>query len=272
LIAASADEASRGKAFGLEGVGDNLGACLGPLLTLAILGHVAFATIFYLTVIPGALAVLMILLVWERPVALAAKATLDVHVGGFPKAYWAYLAVTALFGLGNSSNVFLILRAAPEEDRLGPTILAYAGYNLVAAVASYPAGHLSDRLGRRTVLLLAFLVFAVVYAGFGVTTNVAALAALFVFYGLYQGIFRAVGKALATDLVPPELRASGVGWYMATVGITGLIASVIGGELWTRFGPAATFFYGAATAVLGSVGLVLFSRKDAKAQSKEGQT
>jgi MFS family permease len=88
-------------------------------------------------------------------------------------------------------------------------------------------------------------------------THEAALDCLFVMYGVYQGVFRAVGKALATDLVPAAVRASGVGWYMATVGVTGLIASVVGGELWTRVGPPATFLYGAATAFLGGIALVV---------------
>jgi MFS family permease len=153
--------------------------------------------------------------------------------------------------------MFLILRATTAATPLGEVIVVYAAYNLVAALASYPAGHLSDTLGRRNVLLIGFVVFFVTYAGFGLTTNPVALAYYFAFYGIYQGVFRAVGKALATDLVPKEIRASGVGWYMATVGVTGLIASVIGGELWTRVGPPATFLYGAATALLGSVALVL---------------
>src|SRR4051794_2782612 len=206
LVAASADEASRGKAFGLEGVGDNLGACLGPLATLALLPLFRddLAPIFYLAFVPGALAAAMILLVRERRVAAVAAPKLDVHVGRFPRPYWTYLGVTALFGIGNSTNLFLILRATTAETPLEEMLVVYAAYNLVAALASYPAGHLSDTLGRRNVLLIGFVVFFVTYAGFGLTTNKAALACLFVFYGVYQGVFRAVGKALATDLVPAE--------------------------------------------------------------------
>jgi MFS family permease len=262
LVAASADDGSRGKAFGLEGVGDNLGACLGPLATLALLPLVGenLGPIFYLAFIPGTLAAVMILLVRERRTVPVGGAKIDPHVGRFPRAYWAYLGVTALFGIGNSSNMFLILRATPGTEHLPTTIVVYAAYNLVAAVASYPAGHLSDTLGRRNVLLIGFVVFFVTYAGFGLTTDAVVLGGLFVLYGVYQGVFRAVGKALATDLVPAHLRASGVGWYMATVGVTGLVASVIGGELWTRIDPAATFVYGATTALAGSVALLLFVR------------
>jgi MFS family permease len=103
--------------------------------------------------------------------------------------------------------------------------------------------------------LLSFLVFLVVYSGFGFTSNAVLIGPLFVLYGLYQGVFRSVGKALATDFVPPELRASGVGWYTATIGLTGLFASIVGGLLWTRIGPPATFLFGAASALVGSTGV-----------------
>jgi MFS family permease len=142
------------------------------------------------------------------------------------------------------------------------TIPIYALFNLVAALASYPAGFFSDRVGRKVMLLAAFLVFLIVYAGFGITSNTTVLGCLFVFYGFYQGIFRAVGKALASDLVPPQLRASGVGWNTATIGITGLFASVVGGELWMRISPSASFFFGAASALLGSAALVVLMPQD----------
>jgi len=260
LIAASADEAHRGKAFGLEGIGDNLGAFLGPLLALALLGFldVNLRSIFLIAFIPGVLAALMILLVRERPTAVTAKAKLDLHVRRFPASYWKYLLVTALFGIGNSSNTFLILRTKDLGAELSTTIFIYALFNLVAALVSYPAGYLSDRFGRRGMLLFAFLVFLAVYAGFGLLTDIVFLGVLFVLYGFHQGIFRAVGKALATDFVPEELRASGVGWYTATVGLSGLIASIVGGELWVGIAPSATFLLGAGSAVVGSIALILF--------------
>jgi MFS family permease len=262
LVAASATEASRGKAFGLEGVGDNLGAFLGPLLTLALvaLAAVRLPVIFFLAFVPGLLATLMVLLVREKSADVSAKAKLDIHLGRFPRRYWAYLGVTALFGIGNSSNAFLILRTHDLGASVTLTILIYALFNLVAALASYPAGYLSDRFGRTGVLLASFLIFLAVYAGFGLTADTVVVGFLFVLYGLYQGAFRSVGKALASDLVPAELRASVVGWYMTTVGLTGLAASIIGGVLWTNVGPHATFLYGTGTALAGSVSLVLFAR------------
>ncbi len=144
------------------------------------------------------------------------------------------------------------------------TILIYAAFNLVAALVSYPAGALSDRFGRRDLLLAAFTVFFVTYLGFALTLSVALIGALFVLYGLYQGIFRAVGKALAADLVPQELRASGVGWYSTTVGLLQLLASVVAGLLWDRIGHPAVFYFGAIFAVAGAVALVILVPADAR--------
>lgn len=262
LIASSADEAHRGKAFGLEGVGDNAGAFIGPLLAILLLVGLSLDLrwIFYLAVIPGMLAFAMILLVEERPISASAKAKLDRGLGRFPPPYRAYLAATALFGLGNSSNAFLILQTKDLGASLTVTILIYAAFNLIAALVSYPAGSLSDRLGRRNLIVAALVVFFVSYLGFALTRNVVLVGLLFVLYGLYQGMFRAVGKALASDLAPESLRASGVGWYGATVGLTSLIASVVAGQLWDRVGHAAVFVYGAAAALIGALSLLVLVR------------
>jgi MFS family permease len=259
LIASSVDEKDRGRAFGLEGVGDNAGAFLGPLLAVFLLYalHVGLRAIFYLAIIPGLLAFFTLLLVKERHAAVTAKARIDVSLRQFPKDYWKYLLVTALFGLGNSSNAFLILRTRDIGVSLETTILIYAAFNLVAALISYPAGALSDTWGRRDILLASFVVFLIAYLGFALTRNVLLVAALFVFYGLYQGIFRAVGKSFASDFVPEQLRASAVGWYNTTVGLLQLVASVVAGLLWDRIGHAAVFYYGAAFAAVGSIGLLL---------------
>jgi MFS family permease len=258
LVAASVQDAHRGKAFGLEGFGDNFGACVGPLITVFLIAslHVELRTIFYLAAIPGLLAVCMIALVEERRVDVTAKATLDVNVRRFPTRYWKYLIATALFGVGNSSNSFLILQTRDIGVSLTTTIVIYAAFNLVAALISYPAGSLSDRFGRRNLLALSFAIFLLTYLGFGLTRNVVVIACCFILYGLYQGIARSVGKALATDLVPSSLRASGLGWYTATTGLLGLMASIVAGRLWDQVGHPAVFFYGAAFAAVGILALL----------------
>lgn len=259
LIAASTDDKHRGKAFGLEGAGDNFGAFIGPLIAVFLIFslNVHIRQVFYLSIIPGLLAVLMILYVTEKNTGFSSKIKIDLHFRNFPKTYKRYLIAAGLFGLGNSSNAFLILQAKDLGVSFKNTILIYAAFNLVAAPISYPSGHLSDKLGRKNILLLSFIIYLITYTGFAFTKSLWLIGGLFCLYGLYQGIFRSVGKAMAADFVPQPLRASGIGWYATTVGLTGLLASIIAGQLWDRAGHASVFIYGALFGLIGIIAFVL---------------
>lgn len=259
LIAGSVAEARRGRAFGLEGAGDNAGAFLGPLLAVLLLTvwHIGLRSIFYLALIPGLLALLMVFFVRECDAEAEPSTRIDVGLSRFSRGYRRYLMATALFNLGNSSNAFLILQTRDLGASLQATILIYAGFNLVAALISYPAGALSDRLGRRNLLVLALVIFTLAYLGFALTRNVVLIAGLFLLYGAFQGVFRSVGKALAGDLSPARLRAGGIGWYGATVGLSGLLASAVAGQLWDRLGHAAVFLFGAGFGAIGVVAVLL---------------
>ncbi len=261
LIAGSADEKHRGKAFGLEGIGDNFGAFVGPLVAVVLLFflHANIRSIFFIALVPGLLAVFMILMVKENNMTVQSKSKLNFSLSVFPQSYWKYLGVIAVFGIGNSSNAFLILETKRIGVPLFVTILIYAFFNLVAALISYPAGTLSDRLGRKNLLFGAFVISLIVYAGFAISTNIFFIGCLFILYGLYQGIFRSVGKAFASDFVPQQFRASAVGWYSTTVGLTSLFASIIGGQLWDAVSPSATFWYGAIFAAAGIVTLMILT-------------
>ena len=266
LIASSVDEKNKGKAFGLEGIGDNLGAFLGPLVTVLLFFtfQLNIRYIFYLAIIPGLFAVLMILLVKEGKSDSKIKSKIDIHIGKFPNAYWKYLMVIALFGIGNSSNSFLILMVKGEGLSLIDTVLVYALFNLVAALISYPAGSLSDRFGRKPILLISFVIFLVSYIGFASTSRILLVSVLFVFYGLFQGIFRSVGKTFAADFVPENLRASSIGWYSTVVGLSGLVANIIAGQLWDQISHAAVFIYGAVFSCIGIIFLVILIPNNTK--------
>jgi len=259
LIAGSTTLEHGGKAFGLEGFGDNLGAFIGPLLAILLIFslHKDLHTVFFLALIPGLLAVVMILSVKEKKVDATAKMTIAVGFRSFPAPFKRYLFAAALFGIGNSSNAFLILQAKSLGISFMGTIYIYAAFNLVAALISYPAGRLSDRIGRKNILLLALVIFLITYAGFASLRLLWIIAALFCIYGLYQGIYRSIGKAIAADLSPVDLKASGLGWYATTIGLTGLIASVVAGILWDKVGHYAVFVFGAIFAVAGIIGLYL---------------
>jgi MFS family permease len=131
-------------------------------------------------------------------------------------------------------------------------------FNLIAALISYPAGSFSDKFGRKPVLLISFIIFLICYTGFALVSSVFIVGALFMIYGLFQGIFRAVGKSFATDFVPENMRASSVGWYATTVGLTGLVASIVAGQLWDRISHSSVFIYGAVSSFIGIIGLITF--------------
>jgi len=255
LIASSANDGNRGKAFGLEGIGDNLGAFLGPLLAIFLLYYikVPIRSIFYLAIIPGLLAVVLVLFVKENKSDFKSKTNLTAKFSSFPKKYWNYLTVIIIFGIGNISSSFMILQTKNIGTPLIGTILIYAIYNLIAAIVSYPSGFLSDKFGRKIVLLTSFVIFIISLIGFAVTKNFVLIAILFALYGSFQGIFRAVGKAYAGDFVPNELRASGIGWFNAAVGLSGFFASVMAGILYDKVGHSAVFLMAAIFATIGSL-------------------
>jgi MFS family permease len=201
------------------------------------------------------LSFLLILLISEKNrAAVKSKSKLELH--HFPKEYWKYLWVTAIFGIGNSSNSFLILQIKDKGLSLTETVIVYAMFNLIAALISYPAGYLSDKFGRKPLLLIAFIIFILSYTGFAYNPGILFTEMLFVFYGLFQGIFRSVGKTFAADFVPQKLRASSIGWYSTVVGLSGLIASVVAGQLWDKVNHISVFIFAIVPSFIGMLMLL----------------
>lgn len=258
LIAGSADEKNRGKAFGVEGVGDNLGAFLGPIIAIALLYwfKVPLRNIFYLAVIPGLLAVLVVALVREKKDSFSSKSKIDFKVR-FSSGYYKYLLITAIFGLGNIGSAFMILKLNSIGIPLVWTIFIYAIYNFVAAVVSYPAGTLSDKFGRKNILFGSFMILLFTLMGFTNSQDFIRLGFLFALYGIYQGIFRSVGKAMASDFAPQEFRASAIGWYNAVIGITGLCAGLMAGNIYDNIGHSTVFATAAIFVAIGSALLLV---------------
>jgi len=258
LVASSVDDHHRGRGFGLESLGETAGAFLGPLLTVLLLYALAteLRTVFYLAAIPGLLALLIVTFVVERTDGKPTSKRF-VHPKNFPSTYWKFLMATAIFSIGNSSNSFLILQTQEIGASVLTTTLIYAGFNFVAALISYPAAYLSDKWGRKIILLGSYTVLVIVYAGFSVFESIGALMALFLLYGTYQGSFRPVGRAVASDLAPEQFRASGIGWYSATTGLFQLLASLIAGVLWDHVGHATVFIYAIVSGSAGVAALLV---------------
>jgi MFS family permease len=267
LLADSVDPAIRGKAFGFHRAADHAGAVVGPLIAFAILqaGDVdlrkVLPKVFLLTAIPGALAVAMLLFAVKevprtRPEAAEKekKAAPDLRQP-MTRRFWAFLGVLFLFTLGNSSDAFLLLQAG--QLGVAPVLLPilWAMLHVVKSAASTPGGALSDRIGRKPLLVAGWLIYAAVYLGLGRASQEWHVWALFAVYGLYFGLTEGVEKALVADLVPPERRGTAFGWYNLALGLGALPASLIFGAIWDRAGSFAAFAFGSGMALLAAIGI-----------------
>lgn len=161
------------------------------------------------------------------------------------------------FTLGNSSDAFLMLRAQNLGMDIGQIFLTLALFNLVSSLCSYPTGKLSDRIGRKTLISFGWLVYAGVYIGFAVATDIWHILSLYLIYGIYDGLTSGVEKAFVADLVHPSVRGTAYGLFNTAVGISALPSSLIAGILWQKIGPAAPFVFGAALALMALIVLNL---------------
>jgi MFS family permease len=250
LLADSVSPAHRGAAFGLRQAMDTAGAVLGPLSALALLplfsGDVR--KVFWLATIPGAVCILMVWLgVSEvRPAEVGAHGQAPLHLGPAGTASWnkslvVMLVAVGLFSLGNSSDLFLILRA--QNLGVRATLAPGLGllFNLVYTSLSWPAGRLSDRIPRRTLVILGYFAYAAVYLGFSLARGPQFVWFLFAAYGMYYAMTEGVLRAWIADLVPSASRGSAFGAFNWLVGVAALPASLLAGWLWRHYSPRAPF-------------------------------
>ncbi|MBN1965168.1 MAG: MFS transporter [Anaerolineae bacterium] len=281
LVADSIDPAHRGLAFGLHRMGDTAGAALGILIALIIvlstqsgtgaqsgaaLSAETFHVVVLASIIPAVLAVLVLAFgARDIPVteqrAAPRRATSRSPLKGFDRRfYWLLLAVI-VFTLGNSADAFLILRAQERGLSVAGVMGMVLTFNIVYAAVSGPAGALSDRVGRRRLIVGGWLVYGVLYLGFAAVEQAWQMWALYALYGIYYGAVEGNARALVADLVQPEQRGTAYGVYNAAVGIMTLPASLVAGLLWSGiggwegFGPAAPFLFGAGLALLAVITL-----------------
>jgi MFS family permease len=253
LIADSSDSARRGAAFGLHRALDSFGAVAGVAVAyvLFVTLHDDFQPIFLLSLAPAFAAVGTLLFVRERRARPTPSSVSSEPWWRNLRANWQaldprlkrFLAVIFLFNLGNSSNQFLILRATSLGYDDAAAILLYLLYNIVYAAISYPAGRLSDRIGRKVLLVTGYAVYGLLYLGFGLT-GAMLLPLLFALYGSYIALTEGVEKALVSERAPTSQRATLIGLHATAVGVGLLPASLLAGILWNLFGAAAPFYFG----------------------------
>jgi MFS family permease len=263
LIAESASPEARGRAFGLHRAMDTAGAAAGVLFAYWFLTTHAgeYKQVFAWSVIPALLGVLILFLVRERHApAPASLRPPTFRWSVLPRRLRVFLIVVMVFTLGNSSNTFLLLRAYSLHFTPADVLLLYLVYNVAYACCSYPAGYLSDLVGRKNLLLAGYFSYALVYLGFALTgdgTQQWVVWALFAAYGIYSALTEGVEKALVADLAPTEHRATAIGLHAMIVGIGLLPASFIAGQIWVAVSPEATFALGGITGVIAVFGLLL---------------
>ena len=260
LIADAAGDRA-GRAFGFHQAMDNAGAVAGPLLaTLLVAMKLPIRTIFWVAVIPGAIATALVARVREPRAALPATARTGPATGAaapvFDRTLVVYLAIVTLFSLGNSSDAFLLLRARSVGLSTGEIPVLWAVLNLSKVLWSYFAGDLADRLPRARLVASGWLVYAIVYVGLGAATATWHVWALFVVYGVFYGLTEPVEKALVSDLVQRSARGRAYGAYNFVVGITALPAGLLTGGLWRAWGPAIALEVGAAFAAVACIALL----------------
>lgn len=257
LIADITAEEQRGRAFGIHRTLDTVGAVLGPaaaLLVLLLMGRQNYRALFIIAGVPALIAVLLLaIFVREARHREAPAERPRITLTAFSGRFKFFVIIATIFAIGNSSDVFLFLRAKQLGASNFIIALLYLSYNIVYALGSTPAGIFSDRVGRRVVLVIGYLVFAAVYLGFALTSSATFLLPLFMAYGLYPALTEAVQRAFAADMVPEVFRATGIGTFHFFVGLAAFPASFIGGLLWHYVAPEATFIYGAIMAALAIV-------------------
>lgn len=261
MLADLAPLEARGRVFGFHRAMDHAGAVTGPLLASAFLYFYpgSYRPLFALTVIPGLIVMFFVLRLPEktRPEPTAKGSAAAVAPAGSPwnlgSPFYQAIAVIFLFSLGNASDAFLLLRLSDLGVPVFWIPLLWSALHVVKSTSSYIGGSLSDRFGRRGLIALGWVVYAIVYAIFGFSLSLPVIITIFLVYGLYFGLTEGTEKAWVADLAPISLRGTAFGVYNAALGVGGLAASLIFGVIWTEISPRAAFLTGAALALAAAV-------------------
>ncbi len=267
LIANTTKKEELGKAFGFSRAMDPAGAILALIVGSFIIYHTSkntlkltqhlFQILVLVSILPVFIALFLIIaFAVDTKNQNPSAAKVNLSLKGFDKKFKLYLLTISIFTLGNSSDAFLILQAQNRGLTVLEIFLMLAAFNLITTLSSYPAGILSDKIKRQYLIVAGWIVYALIYLGFGLVTKTYQIVALYILYGLYYGLTEGVEKALVADLVPPEKRGTAYGLYNGAVGIFAFPASLVAGFLWQYISPSAPFIFGAILAIFASVMLL----------------
>ncbi len=265
MIAEATPSQERGRAFGLNRALDPAGAMFSLLggawiisrmhHPIGTLDHATFKNLVIFILGPAIAAVLLVAIVREKR-STPVNVTSSMRIPGLPRPFWWFLGINILFSLGNSTDSFLILRAWNLKMPLPSIFLMLAALNLMSVIFSLPAGILSDKLGRKRFLAAGWVLYAMVYSGFGFAHYSWQIWPLLLLYGVYYGLTEGISKALVADLVPADRRATAYGILSTAQGLSVLPAGLLAGWLWSTLSPATPFLLGGILSLLATMGLV----------------
>lgn len=265
LISSSTSKSKMGSSFGFQKAMDNSGAIIGPLIAFLMLKYLPldYRNIFLLSTIPAILGVLVIIIFIKEPKPVNNSSISDnkkkVSLKNLPKKYYLFLCVIFLFSLGNSTDALLLIKTYETNIDKAYIPFIYMIFNSVSVLLAIPIGKLSDKIGRSKLIIAGFLVYTLVYIGFGYFNSLNVFIILFVLYGLYSALVDGSQKALVSDLVSNELKGTGFGLYHAIIGISVLPASIIAGRLYDNVNSSAPFYFGAIMSLSAALLMIYFS-------------
>ena len=278
LVADSVTKETRGLAFGFHRAMDTAGAMIGIVIAVIVvwlaqkntleLSKSTFQTVVLISLLPAFLAVASLAFGAKDVPVKGQRATPKFSLRGMGKPFIVFLVIVSIFTLGNSADAFLVLRAQNLGVSVTGILIMLAMFNLIYSLVSTPAGSLSDRIGRRRLIIGGWLVYAAIYMGFAFAQAAWQVWILYVAYGLYYGMAYGTANAMVADLVPENLRGTAYGTYHATIGILAFPASLIAGLLWqgagawSGFGPSAPFLFGGTLALIAALLMVSWMPKN----------
>jgi len=259
IVAESVDVSIRGKAYGFQRALDGIGSFSGALLAVVLLPLLGYQNLFLIAFLPGIIAVLLILFIREKRsqvVVRHAAMPLNVSLRKLPRNLQLFILVSTVFAIGNFGYAFLILKAKNIGFTDDVTLLLYVLFYVVYTLFTIPAGILSDRVGRKPVLIIGYTLFAVTAVALLFTSALVPLIAVFILYGVFFGMVDGVQRAFVVDLAPAELKGTALGTFYTATGLIALPGGFIAGYLWTVISPQATFVFALGLTILG---LLMFS-------------
>jgi len=278
LVADSVTKETRGLAFGFHRALDTAGALVGILIAASVvwlaqkntldLSMSTFQTVVLISLLPAFLAVLSLVIGAKDVPVQGQRAAPKFSLRSMGRPFLVFLVIVSIFTLGNSSDAFLVLRAQNLGVTVTGILIMLAMFNLIYSLVSTPAGSLSDRIGRRRLIVGGWLVYAAIYLGFALAQTAWQVWLLYVVYGLYYGMAFGSANAMVADLVPEQLRGTAYGTYNAVIGLLAFPSSLIAGILWEGigswpgFGPSAPFFFGGTLALSASLLMALWMPKN----------